>query len=99
MSLITAAIRVYEWVDILKELGIDLAESAPLKVKQEAQEFFDDPSLGEATDVLISTFSACAARGWCIEDVIAAMHEKMTANEQRQWALQEDGTYQHVEGT
>lgn len=89
--------RITVWFQRLMEEGVDLTTNAHLKVKHEAVEFADAPSLEEAADVFISLIGALRYQGWSSLDLVNAVHEKMDINENRTWAQQPDGTYQHVE--
>lgn len=88
--------RAFAWFATLHDAGIDITDSAHIKVKKEADEFADEPSLEEAADVYISLLGACHHRGWSVTDLALAVHDKMEVNERRSWVKTEDGTYQHV---
>lgn len=88
--------RAVAWFERLKREGIDLTGNAHLKVEKEAIEYADEPSLEEAADVFIALVGSLHSKGWTTYDLAVAVQEKMTVNEQRTWAKQNDGTYQHV---
>ena len=88
--------RATTWFETLGGQGIDLTTNGHLKVRNEAIEFAEDPSLEEAADVFISLVGALHQRGWGSPELAAAVVSKMTVNEKRSWAISGDGTYQHV---
>lgn len=95
MSLDLSAARAGDWFLSLAFQGIDLTTNAHLKVKHEAIEFAEEPSLEEAADVFIAILGAIHQRGWTPWQLAEAVEEKLTINERRTWHKQPDGTYQH----
>lgn len=95
--LIDATDRAYAWFGILKSRGIDLTTNAHLKVRAEATEFAETPTLEEAADVYISLIGALYQRNWSMQDLALAVDSKMAVNERRKWFQMLDGTYQHTE--
>jgi hypothetical protein len=92
-----SAERIEEWFERLETQGIRI-KSGPVgaKLYKEAKEFYEDPSLEEGADVFISLLGAIFTVGWTLEELAQAIADKMTINEGRSWALQDDGTYQHT---
>jgi DNA-binding transcriptional regulator YhcF (GntR family) len=88
---------VYVWFGELEQQGVMVRHGRQgLKVKKEAAEFYDNPSLEEAADVVISLLGACYSADWSLEDLTQAVRDKMVINRARTWEKQDDGTYQHV---
>lgn len=94
--LVDATDRTYAWFNVLVARGFSLA-AQHLKVKQEATEYADDPSLEELADVYITVIGALVQNGWSIDQLAVAVDTKMGINEKRTWRQQADGTNQHVE--
>lgn len=94
--LVDATDRAYAWFAVLASRGVDLTSNAHVKCKHEAAEFADNPCLEEAADVFISLCGALAQFGWTSDDLAVAVDSKMAINENRKWAQQPDGTYQHT---
>lgn len=91
-----AARDAWEWFDELQAAGgPHLTTLGHIKVKHEAAEFADEPSLEEAADVVISLIGALHHRGWTLTDLSKAILLKMTVNRQRTWFQKPDGTFQH----
>lgn len=88
--------RADRWFNRLAAQGINVIQSADIKTLKEAKEFVDNPSLEEAADVFISLLGACKKHGWSSYDLAVATITKLGVNEQRTWAEQPDGTYQHT---
>jgi hypothetical protein len=55
-----------------------------------------DPG-NEAADVLITLLGWAHRAGWTVDELVAAARRKMDVNLRRKWALQPDGTFQHIE--
>jgi hypothetical protein len=89
--------RVEKWFVRLETEGVRIKTGRTgLKLMKETKEFYDAPSLPEAADVFVSLLGACYSEGWTAQDLAIAVQKKMDINEQRTWALQDDGTYQHT---
>ena len=92
----SAAARVYAWFGILPTKGVHVTREGQLaKVRAEALEFVEEPSLDEAADVFITLIGALAQFGWSVTDLAVAVDTKMAINEKRTWAKMADGSYQH----
>lgn len=68
-----------------------------LKCAREAAEFAENPSIGEAADVLITVLGWIGLNGYGVADLLGVAEEKMRVNLARTWIEQADGTWQHVE--
>ena len=66
------------------------------KLAEEAREFCEAPSLGEAADVFIALVVACHKHGWTSYDLTVAAETKMAVNRNRLWAQTDDGTWHHI---
>lgn len=91
----SAADRTFAWFVSLVSRGFDLG-AQHLKVRAEAAEFADDPSLDELADVFITVIGSLVQAGWSTDDLAVAVDTKMAVNEMRTWAKTADGTYQHT---
>lgn len=98
-QLAAGAADAWRWFDILRGEGVRITRNAGLKALKECQEFVDEPSLEEAADVIIAILGASESQGWTLGQVGEAVLAKMKVNRGRTWAQQEDGTFQHIEGT
>lgn len=94
--LVTAAREAWSWFEELQESGVNITSHAHLKVKKEAIEFSEEPSLEEAADVAIALLGAVFHRGWSRRELAIAMLDKIVVNRERTWVQQADGTYQHA---
>lgn len=91
-----AAIRTYAWFGLLVSRGYDMS-AQPTKVKKEAIEFAEDPTIEELADVFITVIGAASVKGWSMDELAVAVDTKMAINEKRNWRKTDDGTYQHTE--
>jgi hypothetical protein len=71
------------------------ASSYATKAAHEAREFAETPVVEEAVDVLIAVLAWAHRTGVSVQQLSDAIVAKVTANYERTWILQPDGTYQH----
>lgn len=96
IDLSDAAEETRLWFLKIRSEGFDLA-GQHRKVLEEAREFSEDPCLEEAADVFITLIGSCVVGGWSLETLADAVSLKMEVNRGRTWAMQKNGTYQHVQ--
>lgn len=88
--------EILNWFSELEKEGVRITQGRTgTKLRDEAQEFYDEPSLEEGADVFISLLGACFSEGWTAHDLAVAVIAKMKINRTRTWIEQPDGTYQH----
>lgn len=98
--LFVAALDVHRWFGELRLQGVRITDgNTGAKLKEEASEFFNEPSLEEAADCFIALLGAVDGQGWTQDQLAQAVTEKMAINRKRRWVQQPDGTYRHAEGT
>jgi hypothetical protein len=90
-----ASQRAFRWFGHIWDRGFDNT-GQETKMAKEVAEFVAEPSLDEAADVLITLIGSIRKYGWTVDDLARATQAKMEVNENRQWTLLDDGTYQHV---
>jgi NTP pyrophosphatase (non-canonical NTP hydrolase) len=87
--------RIRVWMERLTvEQGIQFTPEGTLrKMKEEWQEFLDDPDDEmELADLVITCIAHAQTRGWRLGIAVA---DKMKINEARVWVSQPDGTIHH----
>lgn len=84
------------WLRELAKNGPDLRVNAHKKAAVEAVEFAIEGDLIEAADVFICLLGALDYQGYTPEDLANAVYAKTQINQQREWAQEPDGTWQHV---
>lgn len=94
------AVEVTDWFEQLQVQGLVFSlEAQAKKFLGEAQELADEPHrMEEAADVFVSLMGTLWVQGKDLQDLAQAVQDKLVVLRQRTWALQPDGTYQHVRG-